>query len=36
MRRGRLIAMQSGWVTLLDEAHLRAASDYGVDDHALH
>lgn len=36
MRRGRLIAMQSGWVTLLDEAYLRAACDYGGEDHALH
>lgn len=36
MRRARLIAMQCGWVTLLDEAYLRVASDYGADDHALH
>ena len=36
MRRARLIAMQCGWVTLLDEAYLRVASVYGVHDHALH
>ncbi|AYG94328.1 Crp/Fnr family transcriptional regulator [Brevundimonas naejangsanensis] len=36
MRRGRLIAMQNGWVTLLDEAYLRAACDYGAEAPLLH
>ena len=36
MKRNRLIAMQNGWLTLLDESYLRAACDYGGDFPALH
>lgn len=36
MKRNRLIAMQNGWLTLLDESYLRAACDYGADYPVLH
>ncbi|MNN54413.1 Bacterial regulatory protein, crp family [compost metagenome] len=36
MKRNRLIAMQNGWLTLLDESYLRAACDYGGDFPVLH
>lgn len=31
MKRNRLIAMQNGWLTILDESYLRSACDYDAD-----
>jgi CRP-like cAMP-binding protein len=36
MKRNRLISMQNGWLTILDESYLRTACDYGADFPALH
>jgi len=36
MRRDRLIALEGGWLTILDEARLRLACDYNPDHPALH
>lgn len=36
MKRSQLIAMQNGWLTLLDETYLRSACDYGADYPVLH
>lgn len=36
MKRSRLISMQNGWLTILDEAYLRTACDYGADYPVLH
>ena len=36
MKRNRLIAMQNGWLTLLDESYLRSICDYSADYPVLH
>ena len=36
MKRSRLISMQNGWLTILDEAYLRSVCDYDPTYPVLH
>ena len=36
MKRNRLISVQNGWLTFLDEAYLRSACDYAAEEPVLH